>query len=280
MEVSLQNRRRIWNGAHVNTFINLDGQRKILEQSRRVPRKPFELANKIIGRVRNRVEKKYFPKDQEGSVERCQTLYEIDFTQGRWLVLATANYMLGDIGVMLDEMGLYWQRRNATPRVRNIYEIIQKWEQLKSGVPMHFNECKKIFAKMDNENWDKKLFKAMAKDQFYDIDTLKEKFGLNTEGIWEVALNELFEEDIKKIHKLTDAGEDLSRAPRISLSTIHGVKGNERENVVVHTELSGAAFEDYQKNPDDTHRLFYVACTRTEDNLYIIEPQRKKAYDI
>ena len=36
----------------------------------------------------------------------------------------------------------------------------------------------------------------------------------------------------------------------------------------------------YQKNPDDTHRLFYVACTRTEDNLYIIEPQRKKAYDI
>ena len=269
-----------WNGAHVNTFINLDGQRKILEQSRRVPRKPFELANKIIGRVRNRVEKKYFPKDQEGSVERCQTLYEIDFTQGRWLVLATANYMLGNIGIMLDEMGLYWQRRNATPRVRNIYEIIQKWEQLKSGVPMHFNECKKIFAKMDNENWDKKLFKAMAKDQFYDIDTLKEKFGLNTEGIWEVALNELFEEDIKKIHKLTDAGEDLSRAPRISLSTIHGVKGNERENVVVHTELSGAAFEDYQKNPDDTHRLFYVACTRTEDNLYIIEPQRKKAYDI
>ena len=71
---------------------------------------------------------------------------------------------------------------------------------------------------------------------------------MNTEGIWEVALNELFEEDIKKIHKLTDAGEDLSRAPRISLSTIHGVKGNERENVVVHTELSGAAFEDYQKN--------------------------------
>ena len=54
----------------------------------------------------------------------------------------------------------------------------------------------------------------------------------------------------------------------------------ERENVVINTELSGAAYDEYQKNPDDTHRLFYVACTRTENNLFIIEPQRKKAYDI
>ena len=76
------------------------------------------------------------------------------------------------------------------------------------------------------------------------------------------------------------SGEDLNKNPRISISTIHGVKGNERENVVVITDLAGAAFIDYDKNPDDTHRLFYVACTRTEKNLYIIEPQTKKAYNL
>jgi superfamily I DNA/RNA helicase len=268
-----------WNGAHVNTFINLEGTREVLEQSHRVPKKPFELANKIINKVRNRVEKKYYPKDQEGSLQRCQSLHEINFTNGRWLVLATANYMLKDIGDILDEKGLYWQRRNATPRVKNIYEIIQKWNELKTGVPMHFNDCKKIFNKM-NKNWDKKLFKAMVKDQFYDIDTLKDKYGLQTESDWQEALDELGDEDIRKITKLIKTGEDLTREPRISVSTIHGVKGNERENVVVHTELSAAAYDEYQKDPDDTHRLFYVACTRTENNLFIIEPQRKKAYDI
>ena len=108
------------------------------------------------------------------SVRRCQSLHEIDFTKGKWLVLATANYMLSDIGDVLDEKGLYWQRRKATPRVKNIYEIIQKWDELKTGVPMHFNDCKKIFNKM-NKNWDKKLFKAMIKDQFYGIDDLKKK---------------------------------------------------------------------------------------------------------
>jgi superfamily I DNA/RNA helicase len=244
-----------------------------------VPQKPFELANKIINKVKNRVSKKYYPKEKEGSVRRCQSLHEIDFTKGEWLVLATANYMLSDIGDVLDEKGLYWQRRKATPRVKNIYEIIQKWDELKTGIPMHFNDCKKIFNKM-NKNWDKKLFKAMVKDQFYSIDDLKNKYGLQTEADWQEALDELGDEDIKKITKLMKTGEDLTKDPRISISTIHGVKGNERENVVVTTDLSNAAFIDYEKNQDDTHRLFYVACTRTENNLFIIEPQRKKAYDI
>ena len=268
-----------WNGAHVSTFINLEGERTVLDQSQRVPQAPFELANKIIKKVDNRVEKEWLPKKEEGLFKKCRDLHEVDFSQGKWLVLAQANYMLAGIGEILDEKGLYWQRRNSSPRVKNIYEIIEKWNQLREGVPTHYNDLKKIKAKM-NKTWDKKLFKDLAKDQFYDIDTLKDKFGLHTESEWYEALDELGDRDVKKILKLIESGEDLTRNPRIKISTIHGVKGNERENVVVTTELSGAAFEEYQKNPDDTHRLFYVACTRTENNLFIIEPQTKKAYDI
>lgn len=269
-----------WNGAHVNTFINLKGTRKILEQSQRVPKKPFMLADRIISKVRNRVTKKYLPKEFEGDVQHKQDLSSIDFSEGKWLVLATANYLLKDIGEILDEKDLYWQRRNITPRVKHIYEVIEKWNQLRTGVPMHFNDIKKIKARM-NKNWDKKLSKDMPKDQFYDIDTLKEKFGLQTEGEWYEALDELGDEDINKILKLIRSGEDLTRNPRIKISTIHGVKGNERENVVVTTDLSASHFYQYKNiDPDEMHRLFYVACTRTENNLFIIEPQTRKYYDI
>ena len=48
-----------WNGAHVNTFINLEGERTVLDQSQRVPQKPFALANRLIKRVTNRVEKEW-----------------------------------------------------------------------------------------------------------------------------------------------------------------------------------------------------------------------------
>ncbi len=108
--------------------------------------------------------------------------------------------MLNSVGEILDEKGLYWQRRNSTPRVKNIHDIIQKWNELRQGIPMHYNDIKKIKAKM-NKNWDKKLFKDMAKDAFYDIDTLKEKFGLKTEAEWYESLDELGDQDIKKILK-------------------------------------------------------------------------------
>ena len=57
---------------------------------------------------------------------------------------------------------------------------------------------------------------------------------MQTEADWFEALDELGNEDIRKISKLIKAGEDLSGTPRISISTIHGVKGNERENVVIN----------------------------------------------
>jgi hypothetical protein len=87
-----------------------------------------------------------------------------------------------------------------------------------------------------SKNWDKKLFKSMVKDGFYDIDTLKEKYGLQTEAAWYEALDELGDQHIIKIRKLINSGEDLTKNPRIKISTIHGVKGNERENVVVTTD--------------------------------------------
>ena len=36
-----------WNGAHVNTFINLEGTRRILEQSHRVPQNLLHLQTKL-----------------------------------------------------------------------------------------------------------------------------------------------------------------------------------------------------------------------------------------
>ncbi len=86
----------------------------------------------------NRVEKEWLPKKEEGSVQRCSNLHDVDFKQGKWLVLAQANYMLPEIGTILDEKNLYWQRRNSTPAVKNLYTIIQKWNDLTTGIPLPY----------------------------------------------------------------------------------------------------------------------------------------------
>ena len=76
-------------------------------------------------------------------------------------------------------------------------------------------------------------------------------------------------------------GEQLNKAPRILLSTIHGVKGGEAQNVVLLTDLSRNTYKSYEKNPDDENRLFYVGATRTKEHLHIIEPKDiYKSYQI
>ena len=76
-------------------------------------------------------------------------------------------------------------------------------------------------------------------------------------------------------------GEKLNERPRIELSTIHGAKGGESENVVLLTDLTINTMRGYERDPDDENRLFYVGATRTKENLHIIEPKKyEKGYMI
>ena len=76
-------------------------------------------------------------------------------------------------------------------------------------------------------------------------------------------------------------GEQLNKPPRITLSTIHGAKGGEAQNVVLLTDLSFNTMRGYERNPDDENRLFYVGATRTKEHLHIIRPQQdNKGYEL
>ena len=71
-------------------------------------------------------------------------------------------------------------------------------------------------------------------------------------------------------------GESIEGNPRIKLSTIHAMKGGEDDNVAVYLGSTQACMES--KNPEDEHRVFYVAVTRAKQNLYLIESDKKYRY--
>ena len=78
---------------------------------------------------------------------------------------------------------------------------------------------------------------------------------------------------VRYIRRMRENGEKLNSKPRITLSTIHGVKGGEQDNVVLLTDLSRNTQRNYEQNPDDENRLFYVGATRTKNHLHIIRPK-------
>ena len=93
-------------------------------------------------------------------------------------------------------------------------------------------------------------------------------------------MNKISEYDVAYIRRLLDLGEDLQKEPRIKTSTIHQAKGGECDNVVVLTDIGKIVYKSYTKNPDDEHRVFYVAVTRAKENLYIVDPQTTNFYSM
>jgi len=69
----------------------------------------------------------------------------------------------------------------------------------------------------------------------------------------------------------------LRREPRIKLSTIHGMKGGECDNVVLLSDLTENTMRNFEKTPDDENRLFYVGATRAKKQLHVVEP---KSFDM
>ena len=64
----------------------------------------------------------------------------------------------------------------------------------------------------------------------------------------------------------------LREEPRIYLSTIHGVKGGESDIVAVFPDLSEEGERSYattESGRDAVTRLFYVAFTRSRDELFL-----------
>jgi DNA helicase-2/ATP-dependent DNA helicase PcrA len=95
-----------------------------------------------------------------------------------------------------------------------------------------------------------------------------------------VAFDKVGNRDKEFLRAIEVRGHNLNKDPRINLSTIHGAKGGEADNVILLTDLSRKAQEAMEKNSDDECRVFYVGATRARNQLHIIQPQRDGGFII
>ena len=270
-----------WAGADVDSFIAQTGKILNLTQSYRIPRAVHDVAMKIIGRVSNRLVKKWEPRTYRGTLKRYNDFEHVDMTKGEWLVLARTRYMLNELEETLYQKGLYYKNKFKKSYEEDLYEAITDWERLRQGAPLEYNKIEKIFSFISPKNLEKEKMFGMVKDSFYNITQLKKDFGLRTDAVWYEGLDQAPIRRVEYIRKMRSNGEQLNKKPRILLSTIHGVKGGEAQNVVLLTDLSLNTQKGYERNPDDENRLFYVGATRTKENLHIIEPKDfYKSYQI
>ena len=267
-----------WAGANVEHFINLEGGVETLTQSYRIPSTVHNLAERVVGRIRNRFPKKYQPRAEKGMVQRIHGMDELDMAHGTWLILSQAGYLLQPVQQDLKSSGYLFTYRGFRSISEKISASVIGWEDLRKGRPITGATARRIYSFMSLKTRVLRGFKKLPSlddEDMVTLQELQEHHGLvaTEDMIWHQAMDKLPEQDRAYIIAMLRRGEKFTATPRITVSTIHGAKGGEAENVVVFTDLSPAADLQMSLNPDDMHRVFYVAVTRTLQNLYIVEPE-------
>ena len=73
-------------------------------------------------------------------------------------------------------------------------------------------------------------------------------------------------------------GEKFSSKPRITISTIHQSKGGEADNLVLLTDMGKLSWENL--GGDEENRVWYVALTRTKQNLFLVRPRGLRYFEV
>ncbi|MDB2405190.1 ATP-dependent helicase [bacterium] len=267
-----------WAGADVDHFIALKEEVndiKILDQSYRIPGGPIhELSQRIIGKVQNRFDKEYKPRDEEGILKRYSDITQVDMSEGNWLVLSSANHFLDSVKEVCELRGWYYQYKGCNSVPLKLLLALNNWESWRKGELLNHLEIKNTYEYLGSNVLEGfRKGKTLHADDKYTLQDCKEKHGLITDKVWYESFEGLDTITENYIRNMRANGETLNKNPRIIMSTIHGAKGGEADKVLLMQDLTNAALETFSYDPDELHRLFYTGATRAKRELHVLDPR-------
>ena len=263
-----------WAGADVKAFLAFPGKMEFLTQSHRVPARIHTLASSVVGRIQNRQEKTWFPKAEEGEIRYYNGFHQVDVTSGEWLVMASTNYMLNDLHNWIKSQGLLFERNGRRSIPDKVVEAVICWERLRAGRDISLEQVKTVYGFMDTaciSRGHRTMPKANP-DKLYNLETLIKDHGLTVDSIWHEVLTKIGTDKIEYLIAILRRGTKLTK-PTLRLSTIHGAKGGEADNVLLLTDLSPRFAAEYAKDADNINRLLYVGITRAKKSLHLVLPK-------
>lgn len=249
-----------WNGADVKHFLGLTKSNpiKILDKSYRLKRKILDYSNSISHQIKYRVEKVFEPSSNNGDIGGLfyyNSLDEIPINNEQsYYFLSRNNYFLPIYKKFIMKKGLVFTYKNKFSIDPKIYGAIKRYERYRK-------------VSSNNSIIKDHILKALLKK---DVSNYK---NIPWYDAFELPVNEItYYRDLFK--NKTNPEEN-----NITISTIHGVKGGEADNVVLMLDVTRNVYGSIKNNTDSELRCLYVALTRAKKNLHIVYSNSKFGYE-
>jgi len=242
-----------WNGADVQRFLNTRGKRIILNKSYRMPSRVLSFARQISDKIQERVPKEFAPRADGGDIFMYNSLDEVPITKdGNWYLLARNNMHLDSYRSVLMKKGILYSDKGDWSIQERVINAIRSYE-----------------AKRKNGKYASQLEQLIVQQHL--------KKGADTTKPW----FEVFDLDDVTIEYIRDilAQNGSLKKSNITVSTFHGVKGGEADDVVVLCDFTKRISTALNTNSDSELRCLYVGCTRAKKNLHIVFKNNYYGYE-
>jgi superfamily I DNA/RNA helicase len=272
-----------FNGGQPEKLINMVGKREVLDTSYRLPSNILRYAEGIAGRISNKQEYTVAPVAEGGTVHRILGVNELDLSKGTWFFLGRNRAFLGWFEEELLSAGVLYETDSADAIIpHGMLETIKAWKELQKGFSVDAKTAKAFYAILKAgksvKRGGKKRLNALNDAEFVDRDELMATYGLVDTPDWPIVF-QLPDRTLDLLGAL-DKNNQLEETCRVKISTIHGVKGQEADNVVILPDMAGMTMRNFRSAPDDEHRVFYVGVTRAKENLFLHAPLTENFYSL
>ena len=240
-----------WSGADVNYFLDVQGDITVLRHSYRLPDDVLNFSKRITKNISRRATKDYEGTGIKGTVTVVNSVAEIPLNDTEtFMFLSRNNVFLKTVEEHLMLKKVIFSRKGVSSISEKDVKAIKTYERIR------------------------RTHIATNDDQFDLLWCLNKGYSLLDPWY------ESFNWPVEKINYIRDLIERKVKIsePKISIGTIHSVKGAEADNVVILLDVTKSVHENIQRQPDAEHRVFYVGCTRAKKNLYIVNSNSRYAY--
>lgn len=254
-----------WNGADAKQLRRFKGTKLVLPESRRVPREIQAVARAVIEKVRDREPKEWRPRAGDGG--RVITLSSIDDISldahpGTWLLLARHKHALRALEAFARKQGVIYFKNKTWSNEHRSVRAVRAYMTLVRGRFVSANDARLVTDYIPDM--------VPPPQGLQNVCAADLSWPWNDFPPWWDALRRLALEDIAYLRAVLKRGESLTEPGRVIISTVHGVKGGQADNVVLFGNATKRILRQEAINPDSEYRVRYVAMTRARQTLYVL----------